>query len=66
MIAIVLTAPIGAILINTLGIRWLSYDGIDGKTETHQDSDGNMIEFRQSNVQSTIDQPSRIQPEEVK
>ena len=27
VIAIVFTAPLGAILINTLGIRWLSYDG---------------------------------------
>ena len=27
VLAIVFTAPIGAILINTLGIRWLSYDG---------------------------------------
>ena len=27
VIAIVFTAPLGAILINTLGIKWLSYDG---------------------------------------
>lgn len=27
VIAIVLTAPTGAILINTLGPKWLSYDG---------------------------------------
>jgi len=29
VLAIVFTAPIGAILINTLGIKWLSYDGDD-------------------------------------
>lgn len=29
VLAIVFTAPIGAILINTLGIKWLSYDGGD-------------------------------------
>ena len=27
VLAIVFTAPIGAILINTLGIKWLSHDG---------------------------------------
>ena len=27
VIAIVFTAPLGAILINTLGIKWLTYDG---------------------------------------
>lgn len=29
VIAIVITAPLGAILINTLGIKWLSNDEID-------------------------------------
>ena len=27
VLAIVITAPLGAILINTLGVKWLSYDG---------------------------------------
>jgi hypothetical protein len=27
VMAIVFTAPLGAILINTLGIKWLTYDG---------------------------------------
>ena len=34
VISIVLTAPLGAILINTLGIKWLSFDGTSkGETE---------------------------------
>ena len=33
MLAIVFTAPLGAILINTLGIKWLSYDGAEDKNE---------------------------------
>lgn len=33
VIAIVFTAPLGAILINTLGIKWLSYDVEEEQTE---------------------------------
>ena len=29
VIAIILTAPLGAILINTLGVKWLSHDGVE-------------------------------------
>ena len=29
VIAIILTAPLGAILINTLGVKWLSHDAED-------------------------------------
>lgn len=36
VIAIVFTAPLGAILINTLGVRWLSYDGEEQKVEEIQ------------------------------
>lgn len=36
VIAIVITAPLGAILINTLGIKWLSHDGED-EEETVKD-----------------------------
>lgn len=38
VIAIVFTAPLGAILINTLGIKWLTYDGIS-KTEITRSED---------------------------
>lgn len=33
VMAICLTAPLGAILINTLGVKWLPYDGDDGESQ---------------------------------
>ena len=45
VIAIVITAPLGAILINTLGIKWLSYDG-DDEEETVKDPE-NVVEISQ-------------------
>ena len=32
MVSIIITAPLGAILINTLGIRWLSCDAEEKET----------------------------------
>jgi hypothetical protein len=33
VVAIIITAPLGAILINTLGIRWLTCDAEEGEGE---------------------------------
>jgi hypothetical protein len=53
VLAIVITAPLGAILINTLGVKWLSNENdtesetklnqvaIIGETPTNQDGDDN-------------------------
>jgi len=40
VLAIVFTAPIGAILINTLGIKWLSHDGDEDDNQVNQSNDG--------------------------
>lgn len=37
VMAIVITAPTGAILINTLGEKWLSYDGDDEEQDPKQE-----------------------------
>jgi len=34
--SIVLTAPLGAIMINTLGTKWLEYDGDDEELKAKQ------------------------------
>jgi len=48
VMAIIITAPTGAILINSLGPKWLSYDGDDpewlatqAKSHTHEHDDDN-------------------------
>ena len=37
--AIVITAPLGAIMINTLGTKWLEYDGDDPELLKKHDMD---------------------------
>lgn len=41
VLAICITAPAGAIMINTLGTKWLSYDGDDLKDGTDREDNEN-------------------------
>lgn len=43
--AICLTAPLGAIFINTLGTKWLEYDG-----DVHMDSDDEQADTKNENA----------------
>ena len=38
VIAIIITAPIGVILVNTYGFKWLTYDGPKGKDTWGKDT----------------------------
>jgi hypothetical protein len=42
--AVIITAPLGAIMINTLGTKWLIYDGDETAANSSSSQDGMVIE----------------------
>ena len=68
--AICLTAPLGAIFINTLGTKWLSYDGdvdmnVDEEDEFNAKEDDKQPEKEPNDGLETDRQFLKVEPDEA-